>query len=207
MRKLIILELVVMLIIPIFAINYTGNDGVSPSTLEDSLIEEILDLEEVYYEVNISYEEPPVTVIVLDPPVVEVEDPVLVYEAFALSNLTAEDYDKMLVGTPLEGLGEAFYQLEYSYGINGLFAIGVCNLESSLGFISANTNNFFGFYYEGYMSFETPEEGILYFGKLMFSDIYRGKTIDEIGSIYCPPNDQWANLVKELMLENWEKLV
>lgn len=48
-----------------------------------------------------------------------------------LSNLTAEDYDLMFSGTPLEGTGEAFVTAEVAYGVNGLYMVGLCCIESS----------------------------------------------------------------------------
>lgn len=133
--------------------------------------------------------------------------PILIYDAYELSNLNSEDYDLILLDSPIEGLGHVFVQLEEDYNVNGLFALAVCNLESSLGRYNANTNNFFGFYYgNGYMSFDTPEDGILYFGELLSSSLYFGKSIDEIAAIYCPPNPEWASLIRTLMEQNYNKI-
>ena len=37
------------------------------------------------------------------------------------SGLTAEEINKLLEGTEMEGLGEAFVQAEQQYGINALY--------------------------------------------------------------------------------------
>lgn len=47
------------------------------------------------------------------------------------SNLSSEDYDLMLTGTPLEGLGYAYANAEAEFGVNGLYLIGLSWLESS----------------------------------------------------------------------------
>lgn len=47
------------------------------------------------------------------------------------SNLSAEEYDLMLTGTPLEGLGYAYANAEAKFGVNGLYLLGLSWLESS----------------------------------------------------------------------------
>lgn len=47
------------------------------------------------------------------------------------SNLSPEDYDLMLQGTPLEGLGYAYANAEAKFGVNGLYLVGLSWLESS----------------------------------------------------------------------------
>jgi len=136
------------------------------------------------------------------------EEPVLTYDPYATSNLSAAHFDKLLEGSALEGCGEYFEAVEDEYGVNGLFALSVCNLESGLGKYQANTNNFFGFYYQtGFMQFQTAEEGIRYFGKLISSSIYSGKNIDQIASVYCPGNPNWAPDVRWLMEYHFDRLV
>ena len=50
-----------------------------------------------------------------------------------LSNLTTEDFDKMLKSTELEGSGYIFTEIEKKYGINGLYMLGLTCLESNFG--------------------------------------------------------------------------
>lgn len=133
--------------------------------------------------------------------------PELTYDVYAQSHITAEQYDVMLEGSALAGCGDAFRQIETEYGVNGLFAIAVCNLESSLGQYPANTNNFFGFMgANGWMSFSTKRDGITYFGELLSGYPYYGKTIDQIASIYCPGSTVWASTVRCLMQYNFDKI-
>jgi beta-N-acetylglucosaminidase len=49
------------------------------------------------------------------------------------SNLTAEDYNTMLSGTKLKGIGSALEKAEQQYNINGLYLLGLCCLESGYG--------------------------------------------------------------------------
>lgn len=46
------------------------------------------------------------------------------------SNLKAEDYNKMLNGTNLEGIGSALEEAEKQHNVNGLYLMGLCCLES-----------------------------------------------------------------------------
>lgn len=49
------------------------------------------------------------------------------------SNLSENDYNNMLRGTRLEGLGGTFVQIEKQYNINGLYILGLACLESNFG--------------------------------------------------------------------------
>lgn len=48
-------------------------------------------------------------------------------------NLFASDYDYLLQGTELEGIGQALAEAEATYHINGLYLMGLCILESGWG--------------------------------------------------------------------------
>lgn len=50
-----------------------------------------------------------------------------------LSNLTADEYNKMLENTELNNLGNALEKAEKEYGINGLYLMGLACLESGYG--------------------------------------------------------------------------
>lgn len=50
-----------------------------------------------------------------------------------LSNLNENDYNIMLRGTKLEGLGGIFAKIETEYNINGLYMLGLACLESDFG--------------------------------------------------------------------------
>ena len=51
------------------------------------------------------------------------------------SNLKAEDYNKMLDGTNLSGLGQALEQAEKEHNVNGLYLMGLACLESGYRYI------------------------------------------------------------------------
>lgn len=127
----------------------------------------------------------------------------LSYDPYLISNLTEEDFNRLLIGTGLEGKGRAFVEVEKKYGVNGIFTMAVAMNESAWGKRKANTNNYFGMKgSQGYMSFKTAEDNILYFGELMNRDCYRNKSIDKISKIYCPPLWRtWKNDVKWIMSE------
>ena len=59
------------------------------------------------------------------------------------SNLEANEYDIMLSGTNLEGIGKALEQAEKEFGVNGLYLLGLCCLESGYGTsgYAVNRNN------------------------------------------------------------------
>lgn len=62
------------------------------------------------------------------------------------SNLKAEDYDKMLEGTNLYGIGTALEQAEKEHSVNGLYLMGLACLESGYGTsnYAVNRNNLVG---------------------------------------------------------------
>ena len=134
---------------------------------------------------------------------------ILSYNPFIKSGLTIEEYNTILKGTGLEGCGISFLKMEETYGVNGLFAIGVAFHESGYGKYKANTNNFYGMRgSSGWMSFNTPDDNIQYFGKLMNKPLYHGKSIVEIGKIYCPNTyNSWANSIKAMMKQSFNKIL
>lgn len=50
-----------------------------------------------------------------------------------ISNCTAEQFDEMLKGTKLEGLGSSLVKAEQESNVNGLYLMGLACLESSYG--------------------------------------------------------------------------
>lgn len=123
---------------------------------------------------------------------------------FEKTNLSPEELEKVLT-KGLSGYGQAFYNIEQTYGINSIFAISVAELESGNGTSSAfrNKNNAFGIGPGRY--FNSVEACIEYFGQLMNKPIYYGKSIDRIGSVYCVGGN-WASKVKTLMKTNYSDL-
>ena len=129
------------------------------------------------------------------------ENPISInYSAFEKTNIPAYCLDKMLVGTPLEGCGIYFYNMEQTHNVNSVFAIAVTEVESSLGKHNANTNNFWGrkSVKGGWMRWNSKEESIMDFGRYM-NRVYPGRSIDKIGPKYCPSPAGWAERVKSCM--------
>lgn len=130
----------------------------------------------------------------------------LTYDIYTTSNLLKSDFDKMLKGTPMAGTGEYFERLEEEYGINGVFAIAVAEKESSLGLHQANRNNVWGRRATGggWMSWNSLGESILSFGGYMNTSRYKGKSIESVGKIYCPPTyESWTIGVRSLMTKRY----
>lgn len=132
----------------------------------------------------------------------------LTFDPFNKSNLTEEQFNKILEGTVMKGQGSSFSKVEEEYGVNGLFAIAVAFHESGYGKHQANKNNLYGMRgSKGWMSFDSMNENILYFGKLMNKERYFGKSIEQIGKVYCPPTPtSWAKSVKKMMTEIYKKI-
>lgn len=127
------------------------------------------------------------------------------YSVFTKSNLSVEQLNVILSGTGLAGYGQAFYDMEQTYGVNSLFAIAVGSHESANFYKTANVHNYFGFRgTRGWMKFASPNDCINYFGKLMHNSLYYGKSIEQIAVIYC--NSSWAKYVKAHMYEKWQKV-
>lgn len=112
------------------------------------------------------------------------------------SNLTVEELNAMLYKTGLKFQGQAFKDMEDSYNVNALFAMGVAMHESANGYKKANTHNYFGFRgNKGWMSFSSPYECIQYFGRLIHNNYSNRTTISAIQSKYCPDGSPWAQRV------------
>ena len=135
----------------------------------------------------------------------EANPAIFTYNVFCRSNLTIDQLNTILSGTGLAGYGESFYTMEQTYGVNALFALSVGAHESANFYKPANYNNFFGFRdSRGWMSFSSPDACIVYFGKLMNTNLYYGKSIEQIASIYC--DQSWSRYIKRHMTEKWVKL-
>ena len=123
------------------------------------------------------------------------------------TNLTAKEFTKILKGTKLSKCGNAYYNLEKKYKINGIYAIAVSGLESGYGKHQSNRNNIYGMRGgRGWMRFSNKTACINYFGQLMNKPLYKGKSIHSVSRIYCEQSYQWERYVKNLMRTNWIKL-
>lgn len=130
------------------------------------------------------------------------------YHPFKVTNYSAETFNKVCEGTYLEGFGPYLVNLEKEYGVNGMFCLGVARAESGMGSssIAKNKNNYFGIMgSNGAVSYSSGEECIMSFGRLMNKSIYKGKTIEQIGPIYCE-SSRWPKFVRECMAYNFNKI-
>ncbi len=111
------------------------------------------------------------------------------------SGLTADDINKILVGTPMEGLGQSIYETEQQWKVNAKFILSVASQESGKGksSIAQNRKNLFGILIRGKAkTFDSFDACIRDFGR-MISQVYfdRGlTTIHTIGPVYCPPKPE-----------------
>ena len=132
----------------------------------------------------------------------------LVYSVYAKSNLSEAEFNKILSNTALAGCGDAYYNLEQTYGVNGIYAIAVSGTESGFGAHQCNTNNIYGMRNgsTGWMAFGSKYECINYFGQLMSKPLYKGKSLSTISTIYCEQSSDWYNMVTNMMNSLWVKL-
>lgn len=136
-------------------------------------------------------------------------DAVLTYNVYQKSNLTVDQFNQMLKGTALAGCGQSYYNMENTYNVNGVFAVALACHESGNGYHTANTHNYYGMKSGsgGWKSFSSADANIMYFGQYINSNMYKGKSIEGIGAIYCPgTSSSWASQVKTHMKEKWNKI-
>lgn len=123
------------------------------------------------------------------------------YKAFGVSGYAAKEYDVILRNTPMAGMGTKIEKVEKEYGVNGMFILGVARAETTFGKATPNVNNLFCFRNIGGVGYQykaTKEKAVEDFCKLMNKPKYKGKSIEEIGSIYAE-GDAWSSNVKEMM--------
>lgn len=122
------------------------------------------------------------------------------------SNLSANDLNIIIdseilasnfSNSKMEGMGDTLVKMEEEYDVNALFCLSVSYIESGFGTSNAaiSKNNLFGLIAStGLMSFDTPEDCIMYWGKLLRNSyINNGRnTISSIQKIYCPNSTTWA---------------
>lgn len=100
----------------------------------------------------------------------------------------------------LKPYAEAFIHAEEDYDINAVFLCSVAAAESGWGRYRHQKNNIFGFMTS--MEFESVEHNIDFVAWFLrkhylqeHGRYYRGGTIEAVGSIWCPDNGEWAELV------------
>lgn len=124
-------------------------------------------------------------------------------QAVDLRELDLSDYPG------LDGLEPYIIKAQENYNINGVFLLAIIRLESSNGLsnIARTHNNLGGIKWGGrYAHFESRAQCVDYMARLLKNQyldpqgkFFSGYTLEEIGSVYCPPNSKWPNLVREIM--------
>lgn len=125
-----------------------------------------------------------------------------IYEAdiHSPSGLTIDELNHILQGTSLKNLGSSFYEMERKYSANAIFAISVACLESGIERgVRDPKNNYFGFTYGGEkIRYNSINDSIMAFGKLMQKPVFKGKNFDKFSRIYCPPKHEfWRGVVSQ----------
>ena len=129
------------------------------------------------------------------------------YNVFSITGLSVDEFNKLLAPYALAGNGQALYDMEHTYGVNGIFCMSVAMIESSLGGYgpSRNSHNYWGILGR---SWSSDYAGIMGFGDyIKNSGYYNGKSIESIAYIYCPPTaSKWAANVKSFMNTLWSRV-
>ena len=132
------------------------------------------------------------------------------------SNISIEEYQKMLENTALYETAESLYNAEQKFGINGLYLMGLACLESSYGNsnFAKNRNNIFGWNAvdsnPGKASYFTSKNECVMFvaEKLSYNYLnengcyFEGYTAKDIDKHYCTDRkhiDKICNIVNKLI--------
>lgn len=126
------------------------------------------------------------------------------------SGLSLSDFRILTQGTNLAGIEEALLQIEETYNVNGLYALAVAKLETGSGTsrLCNENNNLFGMRGKDWYKYETKQDSVMAFGKLMV-DNYFSKgfvTLERIGPRYAEGSNTWAIKAKYHMLRDMRKL-
>lgn len=127
-----------------------------------------------------------------------------------ISNLTADEFNKMLSNTALNGLGAALEKAEKEHGVNGMYLMGLACLESAYGTsnYAKNRNNLVG--WGAYDSnpnnakyFNSKEECILYVAEKLKSNYltdgacyFNGYTARAVDVKYCTDKQHADKIIK-----------
>lgn len=125
-------------------------------------------------------------------------------DVYQISNLNDKEINKRLKGTFLEGTGKMMYKIETEKGINFRAVYAIASLESGKGKQTSGKNNYCGIKnkdYSGYRDFDSRDECLIFLADLLNSKFYRGRTLESIGTDYCPTDNEWAIKVKKIMKE------
>ncbi|MDD3172187.1 MAG: hypothetical protein PHF63_00710 [Herbinix sp.] len=136
-----------------------------------------------------------------------------------VSNLNKEQVLTLLDNSYIEGdedIAQAILDIEKDYNINAFAVIGIMKTEAGIKIDShyaKNNNNLFGIYdskAKRYRSFNSKEECIHYFGKLISGKSYFGRgnyTLKDINPTYNPANSGWADYTFKRIMEVTNKLI
>ena len=152
---------------------------------------------------------------IIEEPIIEPETEVILpavlsYNTAVKSNLTEDQYNQILSGTPLAGYGYAFKDIEDSYGVNGIFALSVALNETSYGAagVGRSRNNVFSNTQAsgGYIYFDNKIDSIYYFGAYI-PRVQWGNGRYYVGDIapsYC--DYVWGDKVESSMSDIYERI-
>ena len=128
------------------------------------------------------------------------------------SNLTLEQVEILLSGSPMSGHGQAVLDIETKYNVNAFFTVSVAQNETQRGKTGtgASKKNPFGITQSGggYRTFNSYSDAIYSFGDIM-NRLYipNGRTtIEKVNEIYCPGNSEWGRSVRTIMNNYYKKL-
>ena len=202
--KLVVINLVLAMILSVIPegkieLSYTINNEVKTITLASlTKGETIEEVEEVIVEIEKNY------------------NLTLTTDLRTKSNLHAIDYDTMLKGTNLEGIGQAIEKAEKDYSVNGLYLMGLCIVESGWGTspFAVNRNNLVGWNAidsnpNKATTFESKEDCILHVAQKLQQNYlteggayFEGYTAKDIDVHYCTDKlhaNKIVNVVNELI--------
>lgn len=133
------------------------------------------------------------------------------------SNMSIEEYQKMLENTALYEIAESLYNAEQKFGVNGLYLMGLACLESFYGNsnFAKNRNNIFGWNAvdsnPGKASYFTSKNECVMFVAEKLSNNYlsengcyfEGYTAKDIDKHYCTDKQHANKIIK--IIEKLEK--
>ncbi|MEG1537054.1 MAG: glucosaminidase domain-containing protein, partial [Clostridiales bacterium] len=114
----------------------------------------------------------------------------------------------------LSGQGESFAQAEQTYGVNALFLIAICQLESANGTskLAVNKNNLAGLKTRnGFARFTSFADCIDHLAAMLAEKylaptggFYHGSTIQGTSVTYCGGSTHWIKVVSKNIQKNYQ---
>jgi beta-N-acetylglucosaminidase len=135
------------------------------------------------------------------------------------SGYTSCEFDALLEGTMLEGIGTEIVKTEHLHSVNGIFILSVAQLESGHGqsYIAKMKNNLFGMnawgasgneIFKNAYQYDSKGDSINHFAEIIrIHYLNKGRdNIDKISVLYCELPQHWANKINEIMEWNISRL-